>query len=164
MMWFRQGSSSPGNERFPAPPVKDGVTPNPRTVGRDVYIDFMHAVSGARSGLKAVKGALSQKDEDDIADAVARWASRWTPPVGHVAGDFDTERAKWCSDVGQPKDQHFAGWRHVMLHAQSFGAPDEALFDLAMSNAQAQFTADPNPPSPMTSADIPGDWCCPSRG
>jgi P4 family phage/plasmid primase-like protien len=222
MLWFRQGSSGPGNERLPAPPVKGGVTsfasfddavaavlsvldqmapfgftwkmhsltntngppselvdlaapsvaeltglldqtPNPRTVGREVYIDFMHAVSGARSGLKAVKGALSQQEEDDIADAVARWATRWSAPNGQTAGSFDDERAKWCSDVGQPKDTHYAGWRHVMLHAQSFGAPEAALFDLAMSNAQAQFTADPNPP-PMTSADIPGDSVLSKQG
>jgi hypothetical protein len=25
MLWFRQGSSGPGNERFPAPPVKEGL-------------------------------------------------------------------------------------------------------------------------------------------
>ena len=215
MLWFHQGSSGPGNERFAAPPVKQGLptfatfddavaatlavldamaefgfswtmhsatnacgpppdlvdlaapsaaelaglldqTPNPKTVDRDIYVDFLHAISGARSGLKAVKGALSQAEEDEIADAVARWASRWSAPNGHQASTFDAERAKWCSDIGQPKDQHFAGWRHVMLHAQSFGAPEAALFDLAMSNAQAQFTADPNPP-PMTSADVPGD-------
>ncbi len=215
MLWFRQGISGPGNERFPAPPVKDGLprfetfddvvvailsvldamapagftwtmhsttnasgpppdlvdlaapsaaelaglldqTPNPRTVDREIYVDFLHAISGARSGLKAVKGALSQADEDEIANAVARWASRWSAPNGHTAGTFDEERSKWCSDIGQPKDTHYAGWRHVMLHAQSFGAPESALFDLAMATAQAQFSADPNPP-PMTSADIPGD-------
>ncbi|MEA2744627.1 MAG: hypothetical protein QOG25_2998, partial [Acetobacteraceae bacterium] len=132
-------------------------TPNPETVDRDIYASFMLAISGARTGLKAVKGALSQDEEDEIANAVARWASRWTAPKGSTAGTFDEERAKWCSDFGQPKDEHFAGWRHVLQHAQSFGAPDSALLDLAMTNAQNQFTADPNPPPAVLAQDVPGE-------
>ena len=101
---------------------------------------------------------------------MAGWASRWTAPNGFKAGTFDEERAKWCSDVGQPKDQHFAGWRHVMLHAQSFGAPDEALRDIAMSTAQTQFVAVPMEMKPgetteqavdrlhPTAAETPPTW------
>jgi P4 family phage/plasmid primase-like protien len=129
-------------------------TPNPASVDRDVYANFMMAISGARAGLVAVRGALSVAEEDLIAHAVAGWASRWVAPPGSKTGTFDEELAKWRGDFGRPRDENFAGWRQFMLHCQAFGAPATALRDIAMQNAQAQFTADTSRPPPPD--EIPG--------
>jgi uncharacterized protein (DUF927 family) len=117
-------------------------TPNPATADRDIYCDFALAVAGARAGLKAARGALSQPEEDLIADSFARWASRWTAPKGHIAGTFEEERAKFVSDWSQPRDENYAGWRHVMVKAMGFGAPESTILDISMLDAQEQFRAD----------------------
>ena len=59
--------------------------------------------------LKAVKGALSQQEEDDIADAVARWATKWDAPAGHTAGVKFRLAAAEHSNAAPQGIQHMGG-------------------------------------------------------
>lgn len=129
-------------------------TPNPAAVDRDIYASFMMACTGARAGLVAVRGALSQDEENLIANAVAGWAARWDAPPGHKASSIAEELSKWNDDWVRPRDENRAGWRHLLIHAQAFGAPASALTDLAMQRAQDQFQADTSRPTPAS--EIPG--------
>lgn len=142
------GGPAPPIAELAPPSVDDLVTlidqmPNPREVDRDIYASVMLSISGCRAGLIAIKGALSAGEENRIGNAAAGWAARWSAPANHTAGSLDEERAKWDADWVRPREDHHAGWRHLLNHAMSFGAPDDALRDIAMQQAQDQFTADP---------------------
>lgn len=122
--------------------------PNPTEVDRDIYISVLHSVAGARAGLEAARGALTMQEDTLITHAVASWASRWVPPPGGKASTYDEEVAKWQADIARPRDERFAGWRHLLLHAQSFGAPESVLRAIAMEKAQDQFKADTTTKAP----------------
>ena len=104
----------------------------------------MLATAAARAGLAEIRDSLSQDDEMRIATAAAGWAARWQAPAGHEAGSLEVELEKWRTDWTR-RDGHFAGWRQVVGHAQSLGAPASVLTDLANEPARDEFTAQPEP-------------------
>lgn len=127
------------------------VMPNPTEVDRDIYISVMMAAGGARAGLAEVRGALSMQEETLIGHAIASWAVRWVPPPGSTAGTFDEELAKWQADIARPRDERYAGWRQLLMHAQAFGAPESVIRDISMEKAQDQFKADTTTAAPADS-------------
>jgi putative DNA primase/helicase len=126
-------------------------TPNPATVDRDIYVNFMFAVGGARAGLKEVKGALSSEEEIALANAISAWASKWEAPAGKTAGSFESEYRKWMDDFVRPRDDYYSGWRQMARYAAQFGAPHALLQHIASEAARDEFQADNGGPPP---ADI----------
>jgi putative DNA primase/helicase len=131
-----------------APDVEELISllhamPNPREADRDIYVNVMTAIAGAREGLVARRGAaLTMNDEGRIANAAAVWAASWNAPPGTARSTVDIERAKWDNDWVRPRENRVAGWPSLLRHAAAFGAPAEVLQDIAMEQARNAFTAD----------------------
>jgi hypothetical protein len=145
-----EGGSPLDPDDLAAPSVSDLVDlldrmPNPQAVDRDIYANIMLAIAGARHGLVKIRGALSTADEERIAIGVGSWAARWRAPQGHRAGTLEEEKAKWYSDWVKPRDKWYTGWRKLLGYAGALGVDAGVLSDMAMAQAQAQFTAERMP-------------------
>jgi hypothetical protein len=115
-----------------------GRMSNPASVGREAYKDIMLASGGAMRGIKAHRneavGEEASADDYLVADAAAKWATRWE---GTPVGKHEEERQKWLKDFRL--NGTIAGWRQLVAHADKLGA------GIASERAQETFTAEPAP-------------------
>ena len=107
---------------------------NGRDVDREKYVDVAQRIAGARHGIIAHHGALSPEEDDQIAEAFAKWASKH---VTEKPASYEDELAKWCNDW--IKRGQRTGWDQLVACARSLGV------DLPNESAQREFPAEPPP-------------------
>jgi hypothetical protein len=123
---------------------------NPPKLDRDTYVAISIAAGGAREGIIAVNGQLSQSESDLVKNAFVDWVLRWTPPKRMSPPDREAEANKWDSDWGRPREGKGSGWRQLKaLAAEHCKVPADYLRDLANEEAAEQFAGHSGPAQEM---------------